>query len=57
MEKMLCPKAGENLALEGFAGSDNWQILEIRVEKCVNQTGLAWQCYSQPDIDTYIGTY
>lgn len=27
MDKMLCPKDGEDLALEGFAGSDNWQTL------------------------------
>lgn len=57
MAKMLCPKAGEDISLEGFAGSENWEILEIRVEKCINRTGISWSCYSQPDIDSYINTY
>lgn len=27
MSKMLCPKKGEDISLEGFAGSNIWQTL------------------------------
>ena len=57
MDQMLCPVAGEDISLEGFAGSENWEILEIRIEKCVNRTGITWACYSQADIDAYVSAY
>lgn len=54
MEKMLCPKEGEPIELEGFAGSETWQFLMVKVEKCVNHTANDWTCHPQVDIDTFM---
>ena len=57
MEKMLCPKEGEPIELEGFAGSDTWQFLMVRVEQCKNQTDKSWTCHPQDDIDAFMTAY
>lgn len=57
MDTMLCTKDGEDISISGFAGSDTWEFLEIKIKKCVNQTDKSWTCYPQTDIDSYMSSY